>query len=103
MQRVHLNNLGQLVNKDIGFFWTGPEVVSTEIPIESIRELRKVIKRKPVIWDNIHSNDYDILQIFFGPYTGKMLELKKRNIRYYKQPQLPILGQLQSIENAGYV
>lgn len=75
-RNVYLNELGELLDEEIGFFWTGPEVVSTEIPVETIQELRTVIKRKPIIWDNIHANDYDIRQIFFGPYAGRPLELK---------------------------
>lgn len=74
---VYLNELGNSLIKEIGFFWTGPEVVSIEIPVDSIQELRQVIKRKPIIWDNLHANDYDIKQIFFGPYSGRALELKK--------------------------
>ena len=73
---VYLNELGQSLIKGIDIFWTGPEVVSKEIPVESIQELRRIIKRKPIIWDNLHANDYDIRQIFFGPYTGRSLELK---------------------------
>ncbi|MCH7613903.1 MAG: beta-N-acetylglucosaminidase domain-containing protein [Candidatus Marinimicrobia bacterium] len=74
---VYLNELGHLLNENIDFFWTGLEVVSKKISVESIQELRQVIKRKPVIWDNIHANDYDIRQIFFGPYAGRPLELKE--------------------------
>jgi protein O-GlcNAcase/histone acetyltransferase len=73
---TYLNELGELLHKQIGFFWTGPKIVSEEITVESIKELEKVIKRKPIIWDNIHANDYDIRQIFFGPYSGRSLELK---------------------------
>ena len=72
----YLIELGNQLNSNIGFFWTGPEVVSKEISVESIQELRKVINRKPIIWDNLHANDYDIRQIFFGPYIGRSLELK---------------------------
>ncbi|MDP7566105.1 MAG: protein O-GlcNAcase [Candidatus Marinimicrobia bacterium] len=74
---TYLNELGELLHEEIELFWTGPEVVSTKISVESIQELRKVIKRKPIIWDNIHANDYDMRQIFFGPYSGRSLELKK--------------------------
>ena len=72
----YLNELGEKLNPEIGFFWTGPQVVSEKIPIDSIQELQNVIKRKPIIWDNLHANDYDIRQIFFGPYAGRSLELK---------------------------
>ena len=72
----YLNELGEKLHPEIGFFWTGPEVVSKDISVESIQELRSVIKRKPILWDNLHANDYDIRQIFFGPYLGRPLELK---------------------------
>ena len=75
-RNAYLNELGESLHEKIGLFWTGPEVVSKEIPVESIQELRKIIKRKPIIWDNLHANDYDIRQIFFGPYSGRSLELK---------------------------
>ena len=39
-----------------------------------IQELSKVIKRKPVLWDNLHANDYDIQRVFLGPYIGGLSE-----------------------------
>jgi len=75
-ENEYLIELGEKLNPNIGFFWTGPGVVSKEISVASIRELRKVIKRKPILWDNLHANDYDIRQIFFGPYEGRSLDLK---------------------------
>ena len=38
-------------------------------------ELAKVLRRKPVIWDNIHANDYDHRRVFLGPYSGRPVEL----------------------------
>ena len=40
-------------------------------------ELAKVLRRKPVIWDNIHANDYDHRRVFLGPYSGRPVELYK--------------------------
>lgn len=34
-----------------------------------------MLKRKPVIWDNIHANDYDQRRVFLGPYDGRPVEL----------------------------
>ncbi len=34
-----------------------------------------VLKRKPVIWDNIHANDYDQRRLFLGPYDGRPIHL----------------------------
>ena len=34
----------------------------------------QVIKRKPIIWDNLHANDYDLQRVYLGPYIGKQYE-----------------------------
>jgi protein O-GlcNAcase/histone acetyltransferase len=46
--------------------------------VESIEEVSKIIKRAPVIWDNIHANDYDQKRLFLGPYKGRSTELIPR-------------------------
>lgn len=47
---------------------SGPKVVSHKISVESIVEVTSALKRPPVIWDNIHANDYDPQRLFLGPY-----------------------------------
>ena len=54
---------------------SGPKVVSRDISIPSVKRISKVLKRKPVIWDNIHANDYDQRRIFLGPFDGRPTEL----------------------------
>ncbi|XP_072026542.1 protein O-GlcNAcase-like isoform X2 [Amphiura filiformis] len=71
----YLTTIGKKLLPDIDFMWTGPKVVSKVISLESIKELSDVIKRKPVIWDNIHANDYDQKRIFLGPYKGRSTTL----------------------------
>ncbi len=56
---------------------SGDKVISEVITTESIIELSKVIRRKPVIWDNIHANDYDHRRVFLGPYSGRPIDLYK--------------------------
>ena len=73
---AYLDELGGKLDPAIAFLWTGPDVISEVISVESIRELAGVIKRKPVIWDNIHANDYDNRRYFAGPYAGRELALK---------------------------
>uniref|UniRef100_A0A3Q3WMD2 GH84 domain-containing protein n=1 Tax=Mola mola TaxID=94237 RepID=A0A3Q3WMD2_MOLML len=41
----------------------------------SIEEVSSVLKRPPVIWDNIHANDYDPQRLFLGPYKDRPTEL----------------------------
>lgn len=54
---------------------SGPKVVSNEISVESIEEVTAVIKRPPVIWDNIHANDYDPQRMMLGPFKNRPVEL----------------------------
>ena len=54
---------------------SGPKVVPQEITSESLEYLTKMLQRKPVIWDNIHANDYDERRVFLGPYKGRPLDL----------------------------
>ena len=51
--------------------YSGPRVISKEISVESIKEVASTIKRPPVIWDNLHANDYDQRRLFLGPYSGR--------------------------------
>ncbi|MEO6036266.1 MAG: beta-N-acetylglucosaminidase domain-containing protein, partial [Verrucomicrobiota bacterium] len=73
---AYLRTLGVELDPAIGFFWTGPEIISETISVESIRELREVIRRKPILWDNLHANDYDLRRIYLGPYSGRSLALR---------------------------
>jgi len=50
-------------------------VISKVITPHSIQVLAHVLKRKPIIWDNIHANDYDQRRLFLGPYHGRPTQL----------------------------
>uniref|UniRef100_A0A8D2ZR79 protein O-GlcNAcase n=1 Tax=Scophthalmus maximus TaxID=52904 RepID=A0A8D2ZR79_SCOMX len=77
-QSPYLHTVGEKLLPDIDVLWTGPKVVSKDITVESIEEVSKIIKRAPVIWDNIHANDYDQKRLFLGPYKGRSTELIPR-------------------------
>ena len=67
----YLQTIGKLLDPKIKMFWTGSKVVSETITAKECDALAEVIKRKPVIWDNIHANDYDHQRLFLGPYLGR--------------------------------
>ena len=67
----YLRTIGKLLDPNIQMFWTGSKVVSETITAKECDALAEVIKRKPVIWDNIHANDYDHQRLFMGPYIGR--------------------------------
>lgn len=49
--------------------------MSRILTTESIQEITDVLRRPPVIWDNIHANDYDQKRVFLGPYSGRSPDL----------------------------
>uniref|UniRef100_A0A8C1RDU9 Protein O-GlcNAcase n=1 Tax=Cyprinus carpio TaxID=7962 RepID=A0A8C1RDU9_CYPCA len=77
-QSPYLRTIGEKLLPGIEVLWTGPKVVSKDITVESIEEVTKILRRAPVIWDNIHANDYDQKRLFLGPYKGRSSELIPR-------------------------
>ncbi|CAN0090921.1 unnamed protein product [Lampetra planeri] len=77
-QSPYLQTVGEKLLPNIDVLWTGPKVVSKDISLESVEEVSKVLKRRPVIWDNIHANDYDQKRLFLGPFKGRSSELIPR-------------------------
>jgi len=72
----YLTTIGRELLPEIDVFWTGPEIISREITVAHVRGLQKVLRRKPLIWDNLHANDYDGRRFFCGPYSGRSLGLR---------------------------
>lgn len=68
---AYLLELGAALDREIDVLWTGPEIVPETIPVESIREVRAVLRRPPLIWDNLHANDYDLRRLYLGPFSGR--------------------------------
>uniref|UniRef100_A0A8D2ZYB6 protein O-GlcNAcase n=1 Tax=Scophthalmus maximus TaxID=52904 RepID=A0A8D2ZYB6_SCOMX len=74
-QSSYLLTVGEMLLPGIDILWTGPKVVSHKISVESIEEVSSVLRRPPVIWDNIHANDYDPQRLLLGPYKDRPTEL----------------------------
>ncbi|MCI0335747.1 MAG: protein O-GlcNAcase [Planctomycetes bacterium] len=72
----YLDEVGRLLNSEIDILWTGPEIVSAEIPLESIERLSRRIRRSPLVWDNLFANDYDFRRLYCGPYSGRPRDLR---------------------------
>lgn len=73
----YLDEIGRLLSSEIDVLWTGPEIVSEEIPVDSIERLSRRIRRPPVIWDNLFANDYDFRRLYCGPYAGRSRDLRR--------------------------
>ncbi|XP_046383582.1 protein O-GlcNAcase isoform X2 [Ischnura elegans] len=74
----YLNTIGAKLAPEIDIMWTGPKVISRLLTVESIEEVTEVMRRPPVIWDNLHANDYDQKRVFLGPYSGRSPDLIRR-------------------------
>ncbi len=67
----YLETVGRELSGDIEVCWTGPEIISREITVAHVQELQRILRRKPLIWDNLHANDYDGRRFYCGPYAGR--------------------------------
>jgi len=73
---AYLRELGEKLDRGIDVLWTGPDIISETIPLDSIREVASVLRRRPVLWDNLHANDYDMRRLYLGPYSGRPANLR---------------------------
>ena len=55
--------------------WTGDKVISKVISGKTLEDINEVLRRRVVIWDNEHANDYDQKRVFLGPYSGRSPEV----------------------------
>jgi protein O-GlcNAcase/histone acetyltransferase len=74
----YLETVGRELDGAIDVFWTGPEIISREITVEHVEWLTGLLRRPPLIWDNLHANDYDGRRFYCGPYSGRPVGLKSR-------------------------
>lgn len=61
------NNLFIFLNS----FQTGNKVISRKLSLDCLAEVETVLQRSPLIWDNLHANDYDSRRLFLGPFKGR--------------------------------
>ena len=73
----YLPTVGRELAPAIDVLLTGPNIVSREITVAHLTEVERVLRRRPVIWDNLHANDYAGLRFFCGPYSGRPLQLRE--------------------------
>jgi protein O-GlcNAcase/histone acetyltransferase len=97
----YLRIVGEQLTAEIDVLWTGPEIISEAISVESIRELRAVIRRRPVIWDNLHANDYDMRRLYLGPYSGRALELRSELAGILLNPNCQIEANFVGVRTLG--
>ncbi len=73
----YLKYMGDNLDQRIDIIWTGPMVRSNFITMEHLREVGKILRRKPFIWDNYIANDGEKHEnhIYLKPITGRKPEI----------------------------
>uniref|UniRef100_A0A4W4EH46 protein O-GlcNAcase n=1 Tax=Electrophorus electricus TaxID=8005 RepID=A0A4W4EH46_ELEEL len=67
----YLLTVGEDLLPGISVIWTGSKVISRELSADSLLEVQSVLQRSPLVWDNLHANDYDSRRVFLGPFKGR--------------------------------
>lgn len=74
----YLEAIGGALHPSLEIFWTGPAIISAAISPAGIQEVGRLLQRKPLLWDNLHANDYDRRRLYLGPYAGRPRRLRER-------------------------
>ncbi|XP_056156648.1 protein O-GlcNAcase [Lampris incognitus] len=71
----YLQTIGEDLLPNITVIWTGSKVISRKLSVDCLAEVESVLQRPPLIWDNLHANDYDSRRLFLGPFKGREPQL----------------------------
>ncbi|XP_075890208.1 protein O-GlcNAcase [Nelusetta ayraudi] len=72
----YLQTVGEDLLPNITVVWTGNKVISRKLSTDSLAEVEAVLQRPPLIWDNLHANDYDSRRLFLGPFKDREPRLR---------------------------
>uniref|UniRef100_A0A667WM74 protein O-GlcNAcase n=1 Tax=Myripristis murdjan TaxID=586833 RepID=A0A667WM74_9TELE len=72
----YLQTVGEDLLPNITVIWTGSKVISRKLSVDCLAEVESVLQRPPLIWDNLHANDYDSRRLFLGPFKGREPQLR---------------------------
>lgn len=72
----YLRYLGAHLDPAVDVLWTGPEIIAETITPTDLSGLTAVLRRRPLIWDNLFANDYDLRRLYLGPYAGRPAALR---------------------------
>lgn len=68
---LRLSNVNRLAP-----LFAGSKVISRKLSLDNLAEVESVLQRPPLIWDNLHANDYDSRRLFLGPFKGREPQLR---------------------------
>ena len=80
MPADYLHELGRLLPREIDILWTGQQVCSPTQPLSHYREMKRIFRRAPLLWDNYPVND--------GVSTRDFLHMASFNGRSWRLGEL---------------
>ncbi|HTN97206.1 MAG TPA: beta-N-acetylglucosaminidase domain-containing protein, partial [Nordella sp.] len=75
---------------------------SEEITAQSLKDLACVLKRKPVIWENFHANDYDIRRVYAGPLGGRKADILPEIAGFITNPNNEFEANFPAVHTLGH-
>ena len=78
LETEYLKTVANTLEEDVLVLWTGKHVVSKKITVFDVDKITKILKRNPLIWDNIFANDYIPGMILNFPYRHREPEIVER-------------------------
>ena len=70
--------------------------------VPHLRDVGARLRRKPVIWDNLHANDYDGRRFFCGPYSGRCAQIRELTSGILTNPNTPLVNTID-YRNTGVI
>jgi hypothetical protein len=79
MPKNYLLDFAQGLPAEVDIFWTGNQVISPQYTAHDIKDIRQIIQRKPVLWDNYPVNDGKKTSAFLHlrPYQNRPWQLSE--------------------------
>ena len=84
--RDYIRELGASVDPHVKLVWTGTKVVPPQITADQAREWGKLLRRKPLLWDNFPVNDGIPWRLNLGPLRGRDPDLAQEVSGFFSNP-----------------
>ncbi|XP_054609623.1 protein O-GlcNAcase [Dunckerocampus dactyliophorus] len=78
LKSPYMQTIGEDLLPNITVIWTGSKVISRKLSLDCLADVESILQRPPLIWDNLHANDYDSRRLFLGPFKGREPQLRDR-------------------------
>ncbi len=96
----YLHELGQLLDPSVEIFWTGERICSQSYSLKHLDDVRAILRRKPLLWDNYPVNDTEKMSrfLYLKPFTGRPAAIGSVLAGHLINPMLqPVLSRIPAL------